>query len=276
MVEYQHPLKKYIRETELPTIFCPGCASGQVLSYTLRAIDELQYNLNDFVLFSGGGCNCWIPPVINTDSIHAIHGRPIPIAMGVKIARPELKMIVFTGDGDSAAIGANHLIQAARRNVEMLVLCINNGNFGMTGGQVSPTTPENAYTTTSPYGNIEKPFDLCNLVAAAGASFVARWTTYHARQLIGSIKKGIEVKGFAFIDVISQCPTQFGRRLGFESSASLMKWFKDKSVLYKGKDGLGKLSNEEIPVGEFVDEQKELGFVEKLNKLIHLSNEGSS
>lgn len=266
MERLEHPLRKYLRTSELPLIFCPGCGSGQVLNYTLRAIDELGLDTRNLVFLSGSGCNGWIAPAAALDVLHTNHGRPIAYATGVKVANPSLKVVVFTGDGDSAAIGANHLVQAARRNIEMVVLCINNSNYGMTGGQLSPTTPRNAYTTTTPYGNPEPPFDLCYLVAAAGASFVARWTTYHARQLIKTIKKVLQKKGFAFIDIISQCPTQYGRRLGFSSPAEMLRYFKEKAVRIDGPDGLGRLSETTIPVGEFVN--KELPeFTEKLRQI---------
>lgn len=251
----RHPLLKYIRENELPFIFCPGCGSGIILRCTLEAMLESNHNLDEFVLLSGSGCNGWIAPPFNVDVFHTNHGRPIAYATGVKIGRPDLKVIVFTGDGDSAAIGGNHLIHAARRNIDMLVICINNSNYGMTGGQLSPTTPFKAYTMTSPYGNPEPPFDLCKLVEACGASFVARWTTAHPVQLKKSIAKGLSKKGFAFIDVISQCPTQFGRRLGYKSASEMVRWFKKASKTYNGPEGLQSFNGDQIPVGEFIDRE---------------------
>lgn len=263
----RHPLLKYIRESELPFIFCPGCGSGIILRCALEAMLESEYKMEDFVLLSGSGCNGWIAPPINVDVFHTNHGRPVAYATGVKIGRPESKVIVFTGDGDSAAIGGNHLIQAARRNIDMLVICINNNNYGMTGGQLSPTTPFKAYTMTSPYGNPEPPFDLCKLVEACGAGYVARWTTAHPVQLKKAIAKGISKKGFAFIDVISQCPTQFGRRLGYKSAYEMLQWIKKASKTYKGPEGLQAFGDGEIPVGEFVDREIP-EFTETLQSLV--------
>lgn len=251
----RHPLLKYLRKTELPLMFCSGCGNGIILCCALETMLESNHELDDYVLLSGSGCSGWIAPPVNTDVFHTNHGRPIAYATGVKVGRPESQVIVFTGDGDSAAIGGNHLIQAARRNIDMLVICINNSNFGMTGGQVSPTTPLEAFTMTSPYGNLEPPFDLCKLVEACGASYVARWTTAHPVQLKKSIAKGISKKGFAFIDVFSQCPTQFGRRLGYKNGSEMLKWFKGVSERYNGPEGLQRFSEGKIPVGEFIDKE---------------------
>lgn len=251
----RHPLLKHIRESELPFIFCPGCGSGIILRSALEAMVEGERKLEDYVLLSGSGCNGWIAPPFNMDVFHTNHGRPIAYATGVKIGRPESKVIVFTGDGDTAAIGGNHLIQAARRNIDMLVICVNNNNYGMTGGQLSPTTPFKANTVTSPYGNPEPPFDLCKLVEACGAGYVARWTTAHPVELKKAIAKGLSVKGFAFIDVISQCPTQYGRRLGYKSAGEMVKWFKREAKTYNGPEGLQAYNDGKIPVGEFVNRE---------------------
>lgn len=249
----RHPLLKHLRRSELPLIFCPGCGSGIILRCTLEAILESSIDLDSFVLLSGSGCNGWIAPAFNLDVFHTNHGRPVAYATGVKIGRPELKVVVFTGDGDSAAIGGNHLIHAARRNIDMVVICVNNNNYGMTGGQLSPTTPYKTYTMTSPYGCPEQPFDMCKLIEACGASYVARWTTAHPVQLKKTLCKVLTKKGFAFIDVISQCPTQYGRRLGMKSASEMLLEFKKAAKLYQGPDGLGKLTKETIPIGEFID-----------------------
>lgn len=249
----RHPLLEHIRESEMPLIFCPGCGSGIILRSTLEAILESGIDLNNFVLLSGSGCNGWIASPINIDVFHTNHGRPLAYATGVKVGRPELKVIVFTGDGDSAAIGGNHLIHAARRNVDMLVICVNNNNYGMTGGQFSPTTPYKAFTMTSPYGCPEQPFDMCKLNKACGASFVARWTTAHPLQLKKSISKALAKKGFSFIDVISQCPTQFGRRLGMKSASEMLRHFKRVAMVCNGQEAFERFEEGIIPVGDFVE-----------------------
>ncbi|RPJ40718.1 MAG: hypothetical protein EHM27_07520, partial [Deltaproteobacteria bacterium] len=193
-------------------------------------------------------------PYFNADVLHTTHGRPIAFALGIKMGLPEKKVMVVSGDGDLTAIGGNHLIHNARRNVDMIVICLNNGIYGMTGGQAAPTTPMGLKTTTTPYGTFENPFDISRLVIAAGASFVARWTTHQARQLTSSIKKAMQRKGFSFIEVITQCPVQFGKKTGSGSAVQMMREYQENSVPAKEAE---KLSAEElqgkIVVGEFVN-----------------------
>jgi len=193
---YEHPLAKYIRPSAKTTANCPGCGNGILAQSILRAIEELGLTLDDFVFVSGIGCAAWIPsPSFFADVLHTTHGRPIAFGIGVKAALPNKRVMVISGDGDLTAIGGNHLIHAARRNIAMTVFCVNNGIYGMTGGQVAPTTPLGLTTVTTPYGNAENPFDISELVKGAGASFVARWTTYHPRQLVKTAKKAIQKKG---------------------------------------------------------------------------------
>jgi len=249
-----HPLHRFIRPSVASTTNCPGCGNGIVAQAIMRAIDELSLTMDDFVYVSGIGCAAWIPsPFFNADVLHTTHGRPIAFALGIKMGLPEKKVMVVSGDGDLTAIGGNHLIHNARRNVDMIVVCLNNGIYGMTGGQAAPTTPMGLKTTTTPYGTFEAPFDISRLVIAAGASFVARWTTHHARQLTASIKKAMQRKGFSFIEVITQCPVQFGKKTGSGSSVQMMREYKEKSILTKEAE---KLTEEElqgkIVVGEFV------------------------
>ena len=259
MNELIHPLHRYIRPSVTHTTFCPGCGDGIVVQSILRAIDGLGMTMDDFVFVSGIGCAAWIPsPLFNADILHTTHGRPIAFAFGVKMGLPEKKVMVVSGDGDLVAIGGNHLIQNARRNIEMTVLCINNGIYGMTGGQAAPTTPLGVKTTTTPYGTVENSFaDISGLVIAAGASFVARWTTAHPRQLTNSIKKAIQKKGFSFIEVFSQCPVQFGRKTGLGSAVQMMEDYKKRAITQKEAE---KLSPEELKdrvvVGELVDIEK--------------------
>jgi 2-oxoglutarate ferredoxin oxidoreductase subunit beta len=214
--------------------------------------------MNDFVFVSGIGCSAWIPsPLFDADTLHTTHGRPIAFATGVKLGLPEKHVMVASGDGDLTAIGGNHLIHAARRNIDLTVVLINNGIYGMTGGQTAPTTPRGLKTITSPYGTLEHTFDISRMVAAAGASFVARWTTFHPRQMTRSIKKGIQKKGFALIEAVSQCPVQYGKVSKLGKAVDILRYFKENSIkVNKAKD----LSPEElegkIVIGEFVDTEK--------------------
>jgi 2-oxoglutarate/2-oxoacid ferredoxin oxidoreductase subunit beta len=249
-----HPLHRFIRPSVTSTTNCPGCGNGIVAQAILRAMDELSLPMDDFVYVSGIGCSAWIPsPFFNADVLHTTHGRPIAFALGIKMGLPDKKVMVVSGDGDLTAIGGNHLIHNARRNVDMIVVCLNNGIYGMTGGQAAPTTPMGLKTTTTPYGSFEAPFDISRLVIAAGASFVARWTTHHARQLTASLKKAMQRRGFSFIEVITQCPVQFGKKTGSGSSVQMMREYKEKSILAKEGE---KLSEAELPgkivVGELV------------------------
>lgn len=248
-------MSRYIRPGSEVTAFCPGCGDGILAQAILRAIDELGRSIDSLVFVSGIGCAGWIPsPYFNADTLHTTHGRPVAFATGVKLMRPDLGVIVISGDGDLAAIGGNHLIHAARRNIGLTTICVNNGIYGMTGGQVAPTTPVGIRTATTPYGNLEQPFDLCALVAAAGASYVARWTTHHTRQITKSVKKAMERSGFSFIEVISQCPLHFGRRSGDGEAVDMMRGYKERSISAKTARGLSETDLAgKIVVGEFVE-----------------------
>ncbi|MBU2227018.1 MAG: 2-oxoglutarate synthase [Proteobacteria bacterium] len=255
MSEKTHPLRKYMRPQVKKTTFCPGCGAGIITQALLRAIDELGLTMDDFVFVSGIGCSAWIPsPLFNADTLHTTHGRPIAFASGVKMGLPDKHVIVVSGDGDLSAIGGNHLIHAARRNIDMTVILVNNGIYGMTGGQTAPTTPHGLITITSPYGNAEHEFDISSLVTAAGASYVARWTAYHPRQMTKSIKKGIEKKGFAMIEAITQCPVQFGRVSKQGSAVNMMKNYKENGIRI---EKAARMDASELLVkiveGEFVD-----------------------
>ena len=231
-----HFSRHYLREEALPTPFCPGCGNGIITNAFLKAVRDLGHkDLSGFAFVSGIGCGAWIPsPHFKADTLHTTHGRAIAFATGLKLARPELEVVVISGDGDLAAIGGNHLIHAARRNVDMTVICSTNFIYGMTGGQVAPTTFTGDRTTTSPYGNPERPFDLARLVAAAGANYVARWTTAHPIQASRAIKKALQRKGFSFVEILSQCPTAYGRRTGAGSASEMLKWFKKLPVRKRG------------------------------------------
>ncbi len=226
-----HPIaEKYLRKSALPFIFCPGCGHGTVLNAFLRVVDELNI-MDDLSLVGGIGCSSWTPVFINTDVLHTLHGRALAMATGLKLANPQRNVVVFTGDGDCMGIGGNHFLHAARRNIDLTVIMLDNGIYGMTGGQVAPTTPSDAKTQTSPYGNPEPPIDSCSVAIASGATYVARWTTAHPKGLMRAIKEAMQHKGFSFIDAISQCPTQAGRYVyGTGNPADLLRMIKKNAV----------------------------------------------
>lgn len=252
-----HPNLKYLREGSLPHMFCPGCGAGQILNYFIYAIDDLKLDLDKLVTIGGVGCMSRAPAYLNASAIHGIHGRNLPFATGIKLTNPELTVVILMGDGGTAAIGGNHLIQAARRNLDVTVIVDNNGSYAMTGGQVSPMTPSGATTTTTTRGNLESPFDLCKLVEAAGGTYISRWTTAHSIQLINSIKKGIKHRGFSFIEVVGQCPTQYGRYvLGLRDPVSNLRWLKEYSVTLRQADKMNPDDLEgKILVGDFVEKE---------------------
>jgi 2-oxoglutarate ferredoxin oxidoreductase subunit beta len=253
-----HPLRKYMRSHVRRTATCPGCGNGIVTQAILQAIHELELCLDDFVFVSGIGCSAWIPsPLFSADTLHTTHGRPVAFATGVKLGLPDKHVMVVSGDGDLIAIGGNHLIHAARRNIDLTVILVNNGIYGMTGGQVAPTTPRGTATITSPYGSLEHAFDISSMIAAAGAPFVARWTTYHPRQMTRAIKKGIQKKGFSLIEAVSQCPVQYGRASKLGSAVNILTYFKENSVKIEAIRNKEEGSQEgKIVVGEFADLDK--------------------
>ena len=227
-----NPLRKYIRNGNLPHFFCPGCGCGQILNYFLKAIDELQMDIDKIITIGGVGCTARIPIYLNTDSLHGVHGRTLAWATGIKLIQPELKIVIFAGDGDLVSIGGNHFLHAARRNLDVTVIMVNNFNFAMTGGQVAPTTLFNSVTMTTPYGNRENPFDICRLAECAGATFVSRWSTAKPMQTIRSIKKALQHRGFSLVEILSQCPTNFGRySLKTGNPEKVLQWIEDKSIL---------------------------------------------
>jgi len=261
-------MRKYLRGLPLP--FCAGCGALTVMGEFLRAIHELGYeNLNKFVFCSGIGCSSWIPsPYFKADSVHTLHGRSIPVATGIKLLRPELNVVVFGGDGDIVGIGLSHFIHAARRNLDVLVIMLNNMIYGMTGGQVAPTTPFKTKTATTPYGSFEYPLDSAKLAATAGANYVARWTTAHSKELKDAIKEALTMQGFRFIEVISQCPTAYGRRAGFKDAGEMIRWFKENAVPVEKTE---RLSEEEIQgkivVGKFACKKRPT-LVEIVRKMV--------
>ena len=255
--ELRHPYDKFLRKDRIPHIWCEGCGNGIILNCFARALDELDMDLDKVAVVSGIGCIGRISGYTNTDSFHTTHGRPIAFATGVKLANPELTVAVISGDGDLFAIGGNHFIHAARRNLDIKVICANNFIYGMTGGQGGPTTPMETWTTTTPYGNIEQAFNLVHLAAACGAVYVARWTTLQTRWLTESIKKALQKEGFSFVEIISECPEIFGRYNKMDTALKMMKWFKDASVVEHFSDpAKAGITPNRIVVGEFVDIEK--------------------
>jgi len=253
-----NPLRKGIKNDNLPHFFCPGCGCGQVLNFFLTAIDELGMDLSKFVGIGGVGCTARIPVYLNVDALHGVHGRTLAWATGIKLTNPEIPVVIFAGDGDLASIGGNHLIHAARRNLDVTVILVNNLNFAMTGGQVAPTTPGHSVTMTTPYGSPEPPFDICEVAIAAGATHVSRQTTARPVVAINAIKRALQHKGFSLVEIISQCPTQFGRyALKSGSPLRSLKWIEERSVTQSQAQ---KLTPEErkdkFVLGQFVDIQK--------------------
>jgi len=225
-----HPLDGLLRTDRIPHIWCPGCGIGTAFSSCLIALKESGIDLKKTVMVSGIGCSGRGAGYANLDSYHTTHGRPIPFATGMKLANSELNMVVFSGDGDIFAIGGNHFIHAARRNIDMTVVCVNNLNYGMTGGQAAATTPQGAKTTTSPVGNPEPPFNLPLLAYASGATYVARWTILHTRDLIESIQEALLKPGFSFIEILSPCPVNYGRR-NKETTFDTLEYYQKKTII---------------------------------------------
>ncbi len=223
-------VKRYLREDKMPHLWCPGCGNGIVLGCLLRAIKKLGLDPDHVCIISGIGCSSRATSYLRFDTLHATHGRALAFATGIKLTRPELKVIVIGGDGDLAAIGVNHLIHAARRNIDLTTICINNSVYAMTGGQGSPMTPPGSFTATTPYHAIERDFDLCELVNVAGAGYVARGTVYHGHLLINLITGALQKKGFSFVETVSHCPVYYGRYNSREKPAEMMMLQKERAV----------------------------------------------
>jgi 2-oxoglutarate ferredoxin oxidoreductase subunit beta len=258
---------KYLRTQRMPHIWCTGCGNGIVLKAILRAIDRLGLNKDEIVMVSGIGCSSRTPGYVDFNTVHTTHGRPLAFATGIKLAKPELTVIVVSGDGDATAIGGNHFIHTARRNIDLTMIIFNNYIYGMTGGQYSPTTPFGKLGSTAPYGNLENSFDICGLAAAAGASYVARGTVYHAVQLDKLIESAIRKKGFSVVEALTPCPTYYGRRNSQKSVIDMIRWQIENTA--KGK--VGNMPFEQVPgkisTGVLVDRDKP-EYVEEYQKFI--------
>ena len=260
-------INKYFRTEHLPQIWCPGCGNGIILHDVVKAIDNLKLDACKTVIVSGIGCSSRASGYLNFQTLHTTHGRAIAFATGIKMARPELNVIVLTGDGDASAIGGNHLIHAARRNIDITVVVFNNSIYGMTGGQYSPTTPTGEYATTAPYGNIDRPFDIAMLAMGAKATYVAKGDCYHTTLTTKLIQEGISHKGFSIIDIDDICPTYYGRKNKKGSAVNMMQYQKDNMITpleasslsdeeKKGKVIVGKMCELDYP--EFTSEYQKI------------------
>lgn len=275
MIDADQIKEKYLRKGMLPTIFCNGCGHGLAIDYVFWAIEELGIEQDDLAFASGIGCSSRIPGYINADGLHTTHGRALAFATGLKAANPDLHVIVFTGDGDCTGIGGNHFIHAARRNIDMTVILLNNFIYGMTGGQQAPTAPIGSISTTSPYGNIEQAFNISELAVALGAAYVARWPISYPYQPIKSIKEGIQKEGFALIELMSPCPTAYGRRNKLGKIEDLWNWYEDNTILveeYEKVMSYGTPEEKEavknkFQIGVFQDVDK-AGFFNAYDKLV--------
>jgi len=254
----QHPRDWLLRQDRLPHIWCPTCGIGTCVNSFVEAVHESGIPEEQFAIVSGIGCTGRVAGYVKLDSFHTTHGRAIPFATGLHITRPDLKVIVFSGDGDLVAIGGNHLIHAARRNIDITVICVNNFIYGMTGGQLAPTTPHDARTTTSPYGNYEYPFNVPHLVASCGAVYVARWTALHVRRMKRAMLEAIQKRGFSFVEIIAPCSTLYARKNRLGTGYDLMKFYHDNCEVQHGADTseLDIGFQTKITVGKFVDIEK--------------------
>jgi len=254
--QLEHPMDDILRMDRIPHIWCPGCGLGSDVAAFVDGIKKAEINFDKVAVVSGIGCTGRVAGYVKLDSYHTTHGRAIPFATGLKLANRDLTVVVFSGDGDIFAIGGNHLIHAARRNLDINVICVNNFIYGMTGGQNAPTTPLGAYSSTAPFGNYEAPFNLVGITAAAGAKYVARWTTVQARRLSESIATAARKKGFCFIEIVSPCATVFARKNKGGTGLDLMKEFQQRTVIEHSADPT-KIPLEmegDIVCGEFVNE----------------------
>ncbi|MBI2857393.1 MAG: 2-oxoacid:ferredoxin oxidoreductase subunit beta [Chloroflexi bacterium] len=260
MPEKLPALQEYLRsKKKFPSVWCPGCGIGIVLGGIIRGVARQKLSKDEVALISGIGCTGRMPVYADFNTMHTTHGRALAFATGLKLARPSLHVIVVMGDGDALAIGGNHFIHAARRNLDLTAIVVNNGTYGMTGGQQSPTTPLGARSTVAPYGNIDQPFDTCFLAKAAGAAFVARTTAYHAGEIDRLVARALAKKGFALVEILAQCPVFYGRMNLMESAVQMLQWFRDNTST---QDVAGKIRR-----GIFVDrEAPEYG--EEYRKLV--------
>lgn len=272
-----HPFDHLLRSDALPHIWCQGCGIGTALGSLIHGFEQAQIPAQKRVIVGGIGCSSRVVYYINTDAYHTTHGRAIPFATGLKLSNPDLSVVVFAGDGDLFAIGGNHFIHAARRNMDLLVVCINNFNYGMTGGQGGPTTPQGALSTTTPYGNAELPFNLPELAVAAGATYVARWTTLDVRRLRATFGEVLTRHGFRFVEVLAPCPISFGKTNKIGSGHEEMQYYEHLEVLKSRVEsdhatGTEIVLHKPIVVGKFVDRTKET-FIDRYARVVKKAKE---
>jgi len=252
----ERSFEAYFRQNRLPHLWCPGCGNGIVMKAIVQAIEKEGLTQDNTVIVSGIGCSSRASGYMDFDTLHTAHGRAIPFATGVKLANPELNVVVITGDGDCTAIGGNHFIHGCRRNVDLTVVLFDNNIYGMTGGQASPMTPTGKKATTAPYGSVDRPFNACALAGAAGATYVARSTAFHVKHLTDMISGGLRNKGFSFIEAMVQCPTAYGRKNKMGDPAKMMAWMRDNAVMKAAWDKLPEeeKQGEKFPIGVFKQE----------------------
>lgn len=266
-------VEDYLRKSKMPHIWCPGCGTGIVLGALVRAIAKSGYSRDEVMVITGIGCSARTNAIIDFNTFQTTHGRALSFATGFKLAKPNMKVIVVTGDGDGSGIGGNHLIHTARRNIDITTILVNNSIYGMTGGQYSPLTPIGSFATTAPYGTTEKEFDICKLVEGAGGTYVARATAYHVTLLEQLITKALAHKGFSFVEAISQCPIGYGRRNKMKDPVTMLNSQKERAVNVKAAAGMSpeQLAGKYL-IGEFVNKNEpELteiyrGVIEKAQK----------
>lgn len=254
----EHPMNALLRMDRIPHIWCGGCGIGTAVSCFAQAMERAEVDVDNMAICSGIGCTGRVAGYMRMDSFHTTHGRSVPFATGLALASPKTKVVVFSGDGDLIAIGGNHFIHAARRNMDLLVICVNNFIYGMTGGQVTPTTPEGANASTTPYGNFENTFNLPYLAASCGATYVARYTSLHTKRMTWAMSEALNKKGFRFIEIIGPCTTLYARRNRLGDGLNLMKFYHDTNEVNNLSD-LRELDirfQEKIIIGKFIDEER--------------------
>ncbi len=267
----RHPKDDLLREDRIPHIWCAGCGIGSAFSACISAMQKMGVDYDRFAVVSGIGCTGRVAGYLKVDSFHTTHGRAIPFATGLKLAKPELNVFVFSGEGDLFSIGGNHFIHAARRNVDLAIICVNNMNYGMTGGQASANTPPGARTTTTPYGNPEEALNLPSLAMACGAVYVARWLSLDVKRLAQSIREALLKPGFSFVEVIAPCPTAFGRRNRLGTPLEMTRSFQENSVIRNNvhPDETVIQEGKKLVLGKFVDIQRPT-LLDRLSRMSHV------
>lgn len=272
-LSHEHPLDEFLRDGRIPHIFCPGCSLGSITNILVEAILESEYDPKNVAVVSGIGCTGRIAGYLNFDSFHTTHGRAIPFAIGLGLTDPDRKVIVISGDGDLFAIGGNHIIHAARRNANLTVICVNNFNYGMTGGQAGPTSYPGQVQTTAPYGALDEPFNIPYLMETCGASYVARWTALDVRRVKESFSEAIAKNGFSFVEVLGSCPTTFGRRNQLAEGKKILEHFRENTVLNHDANtkDIGITKDSPMVVGKFVDKDDRPSLTDNLLKIQRIS-----